>query len=137
MPIFSRDFATTIANVHENAWRVDEVADMIRLSRETRTAETVDVIQGMKKMKLANLNLPCYYIPYGLSLRLFGREDQVEVLRSFLDPSPKENDVMRVVAIQELGGVGKTQLALHDVNTLLNLYYAIIWILAETPIKII
>lgn len=135
--VFSRDFATTIANVRGHARRVDEVADMIRLSRETRTAETVDVIQGMKKMKPANLNLPCYNIPYGLNLRFFGRNNQLEVLRGFLDPSPEENDAMRVVAIHGLGGVGKTQLALHYANTSLKLYEAIIWIPAETPIKII
>ncbi|KAK7743150.1 hypothetical protein SLS53_004235 [Cytospora paraplurivora] len=134
--MFSRDFATTIARVRGHARRVDEVADMIRLSRETRTAETVEVMQGMKKMKLASLNVPCYNIPYGLNLRFFGREDQVKILRGLLDPSENHN-AMRVVAIHGLGGVGKTQLALHYANTSLKLYEAIIWIPAETPIKII
>lgn len=134
--MFSREFATTLKRVRGHARKVDEVADMIRLSRETRTADSVEVIQGMKKMKLANLNLPCYNIPYGLNLRFFGREDQIRNLRGLLDPS-EDNPAMRVVAIHGLGGVGKTQVALHYANTSLKLYEAIIWIPAETRIKII
>jgi predicted ATPase len=75
-------------------------------------------------------------IPYGLNLRFFGRESESQSLRTHLDPN-RESDQMRVVAIYGLGGVGKTQLALHYANTSMKLYEAIAWIPAETQIKLV
>ncbi|KAI0861638.1 hypothetical protein F4860DRAFT_475715 [Xylaria cubensis] len=133
---FSRDFAKVVSNLRGYARRVDEVADMIRLSRETQSSETLSVLTSMRKLRVSNLNIPCYNIPYGLNLRFFGRESQMTTLRDSLNPR-EDSQSMRVVAIQGLGGVGKTQLALQYANTSLKMFDIIIWIPAETQIKII
>lgn len=114
---------------------VDETADMIRLSRETHTAETIQAIKGLRALSITDLNLPCYMIPYGLNLRFFGRESKIQMLKSGLDPQ-NESGSMKVMAIYGLGGVGKTQLALHYANTSMRLYDVIIWVPAETQIKL-
>ncbi|KAI1294398.1 hypothetical protein F5Y03DRAFT_372923 [Xylaria venustula] len=133
---FNRDFVKVVSNLRGYARRVDEVADMIRLSRETQSSQTLSVLTSMRKLRASNLNIPCYNIPYGLNLRFFGRENQITTLRESLNPK-EGSQTMKVVAIQGLGGVGKTQLALQYANTSLKMFDIIIWIPAETQIKII
>lgn len=118
------------------ARRVDEAADMARLSREKQTAETLATIQGLQKLKISNAKLPCYCIPYGLNLRFFGRPDEVKRMKTVLDPVDPRTQ-MRVLAIHGLGGVGKTQLALHYANTSLKVYDVIAWISTENQIKLV
>lgn len=133
---FSKDFAQTKANLQRYSRRVDEVADMIRLSRESKTAETVATIQNTKKPRVSNLSLPCHSIPHGLNLRFFGREDQMRILKEALAPEQNRHE-MRAIAIHGIGGVGKTQLALQYANTSLEIYDVIAWVPAESQIKLL
>jgi hypothetical protein len=133
---FSRDFAQVILNVRSYSRRVDEAADMIRLSRETHTAETVAALQGLQGLRIANVNLPCFMIPYGLNLRFFGRAAELHTVKETLDPNTNSAQ-LRVIAIHGLGGVGKSQLALHYANTSMKVYEVIAWIPVETQIKLV
>ncbi|KAI9765919.1 MAG: hypothetical protein M1840_007060 [Geoglossum simile] len=81
-----------------------------------------------------DVKLPCHMIPYGLNPRFFGRVDEVSRVKEVLDPQ-ESKDKLRVMAIHGLGGVGKTQLALHYANTSLRSYEIIAWIPSETQIK--
>ncbi|KAI0539986.1 hypothetical protein GGR58DRAFT_194652 [Xylaria digitata] len=132
---FSRDFAKVVSNLRGYAREVSEVTGMVRLSRGAQGSEALSALTSMRQLRVSNLNIPCYNIPYGLNLRFFGREDQMTILRDSLNPR-EENHSMRVVAIQGLGGVGKTQLALQYANTSLKMFDIIIWIPAETRIEI-
>ena len=60
---------------------------MIRLSRESQTAATVAAIQGIENLRISNLNLPCYNIPFGLNVRFFGRDEEfkIEVFQHVID----------------------------------------------------
>lgn len=70
---FSRDFGEVIANVRKYSRGVDEAADMVRFSSEIRTTETEAALKGLKGLKITDgAKLPCFLIPYGLSLRFFG-----------------------------------------------------------------
>lgn len=132
---FNSEFLRTVANLRNHSRRVDEEADMIRLTREANAAETIKVMKGLKDLKLGNeVNLPCHMIPYGLNPRFFSRLDEVALVKNVLDPL-EGKDELRVMAIHGLGGVGKTQLALHYANTSLRAYDAIVWIPSETQIK--
>lgn len=134
---FSRDFAVVIANVRKSSRKVDEVADMIRLSKEMQTAETVAAIKDLQTLRIWDpASLPCYAIPYGFNLRFFGRENELNILKEPLDPPP-EVSRLRAIGVHGLGGVGKSQLALHYANTSMDKYQVIAWIPSETQIKIV
>ncbi|KAB5575359.1 tpr repeat-containing protein [Coniochaeta sp. 2T2.1] len=133
---FSRDFALVVTNVRKYAGRVDEAADMIRLSKGMHTAETVTAIKELQKLRVEDgVKLPCFMVSYGLNLRFFGRDAELQKQREALDPTgqPKR---LRAVGIHGLGGVGKSQLALHYANTSMETYEVIAYIPAGTQIKL-
>jgi hypothetical protein len=133
---FSNNFAKVLDNLRKYSRRVDEIADMIRLSKETHSAETIVAMNSLKNFLFKDENLPCYVIPYGLNLRFFGRSQETQALKDALD-SPEEAIGLRVIAICGLGGVGKTQLALNYANTSMKSYDAVAWIHADTQTKMI
>ena len=132
---FSNDFPKVISNIRRYSRTVDEIADMIRLTRETHAAETVTAITGLKKSHSKEINLPCFMVPYGLNMKFFGRSPEKEALKKALQPE-LSGDHLKVIALCGTGGVGKTQLALHYANTSLKLYDVVIWIPAETQVKV-
>ena len=132
---FSNDFPKVISNIRRYSRTVDETADMIRLTRETHISHTVVAINGLKESQPREMNLPCYMIPYGLNLKFFGRSSEHETLKRALRPEVI-SERLKVMAIYGTGGVGKTQLALHYAKTSLKLYDVVIWIPAETQIKV-
>ncbi|KAI6452919.1 hypothetical protein MCOR17_009378 [Pyricularia oryzae] len=105
------------------------------LSRESRTAETVAIIQNTKS-KDPSVRLPCHSILHGLNLRFFGRESQMGILKETLGPE-KNRQEMRAISIYGIGGVGKTQLALQYANTSLGIYDLIAWVPAESQIRLV
>jgi NB-ARC domain len=133
---FNSDFLRVIKDLRNHTRYVDEAADMIRVSRETDTADTIQVMQNLKDLRLGDrISLPCHMVPYGLNLRFFGRSAEVENVKNILDPQETTNH-LRVLPIHGLGGVGKTQLVLHYANTSRKLYDVIIWIPSEPQIKL-
>src|SRR5436309_3212332 len=49
---FNGEFLKTVGNLRNYSRRVDEEADMIRMTRETRSAETIDVMRKLNDIKL-------------------------------------------------------------------------------------
>ncbi|EFW99250.1 tpr repeat-containing protein [Grosmannia clavigera kw1407] len=136
---FSRDFAMVVENIQKLSRRVDETADMIRLSREARTVETVAAFKNLqlKGNKGPPAKFPCFSVPYGLHLHLFAREMELQTLQECLDPSSSSRTQLQAVGIHGLGGVGKSQLALQYANTSMQVYDLIAWIASESQIKLI
>ncbi|KAJ5356660.1 Tetratricopeptide-like helical [Penicillium concentricum] len=131
---FSNEFPKVMKNIRHYSRVVDETADMIRLSRETHSADTIDAMSFLQDSKPKEMNIPCYMIPYGLNNRFFGRPLENDILKNVLD-SDETTKSMKVVSIYGTGGVGKTQLALHYANTSADLFDVIVWIPSETQIK--
>lgn len=73
-------------------------------------------------------------IPSGLDEKFFCRSEEVLEVERALEPQNVKNE-LRVVAIYGMGGVGKTQLALHYACISKPRYDMILWILSETQIK--
>ena len=133
---FNSEFLRTVATLRNHSRRVDEEADMIRMTREARSAQMVHVMRNLKGTGFGDdVKLPCHMISYGLNPRFFGRSEEIAKIRDTLNPE-KDDDQLKVIAIHGLGGVGKTQIALHYANTSLKLYDAIAWVSSETQIKI-
>ncbi|KAH9428730.1 hypothetical protein MCOR02_011275 [Pyricularia oryzae] len=135
LAIFQSEICSNDKKFEKFSRRIDEVADMIRLSRESRTAETVAIIQNTKS-KDPSVRLPCHSILHGLNLRFFGRESQMGILKETLGPE-KNRQEMRAISIYGIGGVGKTQLALQYANTSLGIYDLIAWVPAESQIRLV
>lgn len=115
---------------------MDKEVDMIRMRRETMTAQTIEVMERLKTTKLGDkVKFPCHMIPYGLNPRFFCRDQEVDMVRKTLDPV-QGHEELRVMSIHGLGGVGKSQLALNYANTSMKSYDVIAWIPYETHVKI-
>jgi predicted ATPase len=75
-------------------------------------------------------------LPYGLNPQFLERSKEVSQVRMTLDPSSKvDEDELKVMAIHGLGGVGKSQVALHYANMSMKLFEVIVWIPSETHVK--
>jgi hypothetical protein len=77
--------------------------------------------------------LPCHIIAYPRNQRFSGRNDILQRMEDDLKP---EVGKLKSYALHGLGGVGKTQLALHFAYTHTEVFKAIIWISARTPDKL-
>lgn len=132
---FNRQFLKTIEDLKLQSRRVDEEVDMIRMRREAMTAETIEVMKSLKETKLEDqVKLPCHMIPFGLNPRFFSRDHEVDMVRKALDPM-QGHEKLQVMSIHGLGGVGKSQIALHYANTSMKTYDVIAWIPSETQVK--
>ncbi|KAF2755485.1 hypothetical protein EJ05DRAFT_502944 [Pseudovirgaria hyperparasitica] len=101
----------------------------MQLFRKTHNAEAT-ASANRQNLVLPD-NLPCYMIPYGRNLKFYGREAELDEIKTVLDPTPQSDD-LKVLSICGLGGVGKTQLALQYANTMMESYDAVAWIPADT-----
>ncbi|KAF2468654.1 uncharacterized protein BDR25DRAFT_335130 [Lindgomyces ingoldianus] len=134
--MFSTRFNESMSNLQLYSRKVGEIADMMRLPNEIHTAETVEVINSLQKLMISDSGKPCHIIPYGLSLKFYGRSAEEEELKNFLDPR-SDGDNLKVAAICGIGGIGKTQLALNYANTSRETFQAIAWIQADTQTKLV
>jgi hypothetical protein len=62
---------------------------------------------------LLQAKLPCFYMPYAENSRFTGRDDCLEQVRQTLPPADRRSQASLV--LHGLGGVGKTDIALHFV----------------------
>lgn len=132
---FNSEFLKIIANLKKHARQIDEKVDMIRLKQETKSAETLEALSQLRIVKsVDDVALPCHVIPYGINPRFYERELELAKLHEVLDPQ-EEVPGLKVMAIHGLGGVGKTQLALNYANIFLEPFDVILWVPAETQIK--
>ncbi|KAF5265339.1 hypothetical protein FOXYS1_3853 [Fusarium oxysporum] len=73
-------------------------------------------------------------IPLVANISFFGRETEMQMMEKVL--LPERDTRLTVFSILGIGGVGKSQLALHFTYRHLNHFNAIFWIPAETSVKI-
>lgn len=132
---FNRQFLRTIEDLKLQSRRVDEEVNKIRMRREAMTDNTIEVMKSLKDLKLDDeVKLPCHMIPFGLNPRFFSRDREVDLVRKALDPV-QGHEKLQVMSIHGLGGVGKSQIALHYANISMKIYDVIAWIPSETQVK--
>ncbi|PGH07404.1 hypothetical protein AJ79_06306 [Helicocarpus griseus UAMH5409] len=113
---------------------VDERANDIKLSGKTKTANMVKTTQNLRDSQREDIYFSCHMVPYGLNTRYFGRSVEMDILQKGLCPYNYKK--LEVIAIYGEGGVGITQLALQYANTSLDAYDVVLWIPAETQLKL-
>lgn len=135
--LFTGEFSQVIKNVQQCSSKVDEAAEMIRLSRAVDNSATMAALRRLQNLQTSdNANLPCYLIPHGLNLRFFSRADELRILTEELDPAATTRR-FQAVGLHGLGGVGKSQLALQYAHKSMDAYEIIAWIPSESEIKLV
>ena len=132
---FDGDFKQTMKRLKRLSQLVDNEADAARMRADgERNAEILAIMHTLQANKLIRDVLPCYCIPLGIADRFFGREEALQQVREVLQP---ENDRAGIhsIALYGMGGVGKTQIALHYANNSRDSFDAILWISADNSIK--
>ncbi len=114
---------------------VESEADAARMRVDAaRNSEILSLMQTLKESKIHHDKLPCYYIPFGVSERFYGRDTALRKVKEDLDPQEGE-PLPRSLALYGMGGVGKTQIALQYANASRDLFDAILWISADNTIR--
>ncbi|KAK2764464.1 hypothetical protein FQN54_009159 [Arachnomyces sp. PD_36] len=134
---FVPEISKVINKLRKISKRVDEEADVIRIKRETHPTEAMPVVPESAGMRTdGSPRLPCHMIPDGLNPRFLGRSEELYEVTNALEPQVEAN-MPRILGIHGLGGVGKTQLALHYANSSLHLYDIILWVPAKTQVEVL
>lgn len=79
--------------------------------------------------------LPFYNLPARRNPAFFGRLNELQRLKSVFKPQSPPKELV-CSCIYGLSGAGKTQLALEYAHCHIQEYEAILWVAAETPVKI-
>ncbi|KAJ4386491.1 hypothetical protein N0V93_009388 [Gnomoniopsis smithogilvyi] len=106
---------------------------------DTKQQETIRLLkQGFSTCPTDSMLLeqPSYYnLPVRRNPAFFGRVEELRRLSSIFKPQSPPKD-LTCCCIYGLSGVGKTQLTLEFAHRQIGNYEAILWVPAETPVKI-
>ncbi|KAI9811064.1 MAG: hypothetical protein M1827_005646 [Pycnora praestabilis] len=132
---FDGDFKQTIKRLKRLSQLVDSEADAARMRADgARNAEILAVMQSLQGSTNKGVALPCYHVPFGINERFYGRQEVLRRIRNSLIPQERNSQPLSF-ALHGMGGVGKTQIALHYANSCRSEYDAILWISADSSIK--
>ena len=133
---FNGDFSKTILRIKRlsSAVECEAEAARIRLDRNNY-AEVLDVIESVKKNKMSTVERPCYCVPSASNSRFWGRKQILDNVRQALDPIEGQYG-QRSYALWGIGGVGKSQIALHYASKSRSYYDSIVWVAAENTVQI-
>lgn len=93
------------------------------------------LIESFKQYQKFIPNLPCYMLPSKLNQFFEGRDLALLKLHTIFE-SAEVDLPQKVVMLHGLGGVGKSQTALHYANQHRDLYDAIFWTSTATQVKL-
>lgn len=115
---------------------MDNEAEILRLDvHSEQNTEILEAMQLMKEVRVQDVILPCYYVPFGADEQFYGREDIIRKLEQALNPVEDDHQI-RSFVLHGMGGVGKTKIALNYVQSARANFDAIFWISADNPIKL-
>ena len=76
----------------------------------------------------------CYCVPYAVNSRFWGRETALHRVKNALDPN-KGHSGPRTFGLWGMGGVGKTQIALHYAADSRENYDSKLWVSADNTVR--
>jgi NB-ARC domain len=135
---FQGDFERTVKRLKRMSAAVEKEADFARMKVDDyKYGEVLQLLKNLKDNKITDDSaVQCYHIPLSSSTssRFYGRQDDLQAVRQALDPS-ESVDILRSYAVYGMGGVGKTQLALHYAQASKKAFDTILWIAAENTMS--
>lgn len=130
-PQFDGDFKRTLNRLKDLSQLVDREAEAARLKIDhKRNAELEEALQALQVSSAGQVALPCHYLPSLPTRSFFGRQDVLASIENSLKSD------CRCVLLHGLGGVGKSRTALEYANTRRSRYDVIIWIPADSKLKV-
>jgi ABC-type multidrug transport system fused ATPase/permease subunit len=133
---FHGDFERTMRRLKHMSSVVESEADLARMRLENeKYGEVLQLLKGLKASKSNDdAVIHCYHIPASMSLRFWGRDEALSIVKAAIDPG-ETVESLKTFAIYGMGGVGKTQLALHYANSSKKEYDAVLWISADNTLS--
>ncbi|PVH74989.1 hypothetical protein DL98DRAFT_518934 [Cadophora sp. DSE1049] len=130
--VFEDELAETLDSLRARMILVGKEIDIAE--KEQRQFHFTDLQKRFDHISiLPKLRLPCHIIPFRMNKRFFGRQTELRRMAASIITSEK---VQKVVVVQGLGGVGKTELALKFIYNHLDDFSAIFWMSADGEGKI-
>ncbi|KAL8993731.1 MAG: hypothetical protein Q9169_006128 [Polycauliona sp. 2 TL-2023] len=134
---FHGDFTKTIQRIKRLSSVVESEADAARMRLEKNGyAEVLELMRTLKENRISPKVKPCYYVPYGVTSRFWGREDELMRVQNALDPSHQQGR-QRSIALWGMGGVGKTQVALRYASISRQRFQTILWVAADSNVQLL
>ncbi|KAL9023728.1 MAG: hypothetical protein Q9196_007016, partial [Gyalolechia fulgens] len=134
---FYGDFGKTMQRIKRLSSVVESEADAARMRLEKNGyAEVLELMKTLKENRISPEVKPCYYLPYGVTSRFWGREDVLMQIQDALNPAD-ELQGQRSIALWGMGGVGKTQVALRYASISRQRFQTILWVSADSNIQLL
>ena len=132
---FHGDFSKTIQRIRRLSSAVEGEAEAARMRLDrSGYAEVLDLMKSLKKSRLSDSVKGCYSVPYTANPRFWGREEVFERIRQGLDQAGGQQG-LRTYALWGMGGVGKTQIAVHYATRSRERYDTTLWISADNTVQ--
>ena len=133
---FHGDFNKTIQRIKRLSSAVESEAEAARMRLDrSGYAEVLDVMKSLKESKLSKSVNSCYCVPYTANPRFWAREEALERVRQALDPASGQHG-LRTYALWGIGGVGKTQIAIHYATSSRDQYNTTLWASAGNTVQL-
>ena len=134
---FQGDFQKTIQRIKRLSSTVESEAEAARMRLDRNGyAEVLDIMKSLKESKLSNTVKSCYFVPFTANPRFWAREEPMKLIKETLNPANGQEG-LRIFALWGMGGVGKTQIALHYASSSRDQYDATLWISADSSLQML
>ena len=132
---FQGDFSKTVQRIKRLSSAVESEAEAARMRLDrSGYAEVLEIMKSLKESKLSPSAKRCYCVPYAVNSRFWGRETALDRVKDALDPSGSHSGP-RTFGLWGMGGVGKTQIALHYAADSREHYDSTLWISADNTVR--
>ena len=135
--MFQKDFASTVRRIKYFSTTVEREAEVARMKLEShKYQEVLSALSDLGERPTPERESEnCWFIPASMSHRFIERQAELRAIQQVLDADDAVPE-LKVFALYGMGGVGKTQLALHYALESKRRFDTILWIAADTTLSI-